>query len=261
MKTGTIYNILGVYSLRDQTDASEGLRAYKMYNETMRLFAHAYFTDVYAVSGIFAALSPMNDYKGNLRSLKTVLEAKKAKLLDCPDRFTVTTTNPNKRKAIEIAKGSAPIVVFKTANKVRNFYVNISNPNDRYAVTIDRHMIGVWQGFRDKEGRVPDYDIVANDFRKAANMVSVLPNQLQACCWFVWKRIHSIVYDPQQDLFQMPDNIWRSITKPDDIEAFPFRKLGEKSKHVSGSQKRRNKRTPSKEEKNMILDSVFKETS
>jgi hypothetical protein len=122
---GTVYNILGVYSRADPLDLVEGHAAYEMYHRTMRHFADEYLTSVERVAGIFAALSPMNDYRGNLRSMKTVLDA----IRECRpvDDVTVTTTHPNRDKAWQIANHVEPTTVLRSS-KVRSFYDNIAHP-------------------------------------------------------------------------------------------------------------------------------------
>ncbi len=73
-------------------------------------------------SAVFSALSPNNDYHGNLSDAHALLDAKRKSLTI--DDFTVHTYGQNKRKAWRIAHGEEPLDLI-VANKTRNFFLNI----------------------------------------------------------------------------------------------------------------------------------------
>ena len=100
--------------------------------------------------------------------------------------------------------GEAPLDLI-IANKTRNFFMNICDPNDPVPVTVDGHMLNVWRGRR--EGlvglRFPRnlYEGVAEDIRKVAHEREVLPCQAQGIIWITWRRIHGILTTKQTELW------------------------------------------------------------
>jgi hypothetical protein len=96
-------------------------------------------------AAVFAALSPNNDYHGNLRDADRLLEAAKNKI--GIDDFKVSTYGNNKRKAWSIANGVEPldVIVFP---KTRSFFLNIFDPLDPHPVTVDGHIYNAWHGRR-----------------------------------------------------------------------------------------------------------------
>lgn len=59
----------------DSTDRKDGARAYAAYRTVLQRFADHYGAPLDRTVAAFAALSPNNDYHGNLRSLSSVLRA------------------------------------------------------------------------------------------------------------------------------------------------------------------------------------------
>lgn len=86
-------------------------------------------------------------------------------------------------------------------HKVRNFFVNISNPNDKNAVTIDTHAVAAALlkplAGSDAEvntnlsgppksastGLVGSYPVLADAYRELANELGILPRELQSITW------------------------------------------------------------------------------
>ena len=66
-------NIMMVWERADAIDRYEGIMAYQRYNATMQEIGAAFCFSLESVVGAFCALSPNNDYIGNLRSLVTLL--------------------------------------------------------------------------------------------------------------------------------------------------------------------------------------------
>lgn len=214
-------NVLKVYRRADAIDRSEGLLAYSRYNAMLSEMADAYGTSTDCACAVFAALSPVNDYIGNLRSTVSVFECKKQGR--SPQEIVATTFTKNRIKAWRLANGEEPLSVL-SGRKVLNFYHNLRNPLDPVPVTIDRHALSITRGNRDDNGRgMTDatYDLIAATYRTAAEVLGVLANQLQATTWFAWKRINNVLYDPQLDLFQN-GNQWRAQIAFRDIKPFPF---------------------------------------
>jgi len=144
-------------------------------------------------AAVFAALSPNNDYHGNLRDTHTLLSAAKAGL--AVDGFTVSTYGQNKRKAWRIAHGEDPLDLI-VAKKTRNFFLNVDDPSNPVPVTVDGHMYNVWRSKRENlvglRWRIKHYDEIADGIRQVAAECGFVPCQLQAILWITWRRIHGI---------------------------------------------------------------------
>jgi len=166
--------------------------------------AHDFGFPAHVGAGVFAALSPNNDYLGNLRDCRKLLKGVQAGL---PlEVIKVSTYGNNKRKAYKIAQGANPLdlIVF---SKTRNFYLNIMDPNDPIPVTVDGHIFNAWEGTRlslkgaAQRFRAKHYETVADSIREIARQRGVLANQVQGIIWFCWRRIHGILYTAQQELW------------------------------------------------------------
>lgn len=222
-----IENILSVYAKVDRIDMEEGMQAYLRYHESLKYYARTYGILMPNVIGAFAALSPNNDYIGNLRSLVTLLQGmcSGARV----DHCTVSTYKACRARAWRFLQGEDFLAATK-GKKTRNFYLNILNPFDPDPITIDGHMACVWIGkrmtMRDVVRSRFKYDLVASDFRKAADGLDLLPNQLQAMLWFTWKRINRVLYSGDQlDVFaDNGSNHWNTLIDPTTIKPFPIKR-------------------------------------
>ena len=224
-----VQNIFKVWEQVDSIDLHEGMTAYEKYNQTMCRLAWHYDFPLSSVVGAFCALSPNNDYMGNLRSLVTVLKGfREHKLLW---DLTVSTYDSCKYRAWRCLLGQN-FMTFTKGPKTRSFYINIMKPTDNYAVTIDGHMYSVWYGKYLNMKAVAkmgfDYEAVAHDFRTVAFSIGIVPCQLQACLWFTWKRINNAVYNPQLGLFCADDH-WGLLPDVKRIKEFTCNDASPKS--------------------------------
>jgi hypothetical protein len=218
-------NIKKVWNRVDQIDYREGMLAYPRYNATLARLAAFYGAAFHSTVAAFCALSPNNDYMGNLRSLATLLKAKQEGFPD-DNLLHVSTYNACRNRAWRFLSGENFLEVTK-GKKTRSFYQNILDPNDTHPVTIDGHMVCVWKGQRMKMVEVAwsgfRYDTVANDFREFAAEMGLIPNQVQAVLWFTWKRINNVIFKPQMSLFSKPHDHWGLDLDATDITPFyPF---------------------------------------
>lgn len=233
-----IDNVLKVYRQADEIDRWEGSVAYLRYNATLTALARRYDTPLPRVVGAFAALSPNNDYMGNLRSLVTLLEGMRlgAREEDC----TVSTYKACRHRAWGFLHG-ADFLASTRGPKTRNFYQNILRPRDPEPVTIDGHAVCAAIGKRMRMVEVVrtrfKYEEVAQSYREAAARVGLLPNQLQATVWFTWKRIHQVVYTPQLNAF-MAGNQWGSLLDPTTLRPFPIGAANGRNKEGAGAESR-----------------------
>lgn len=144
-------------------------------------------------AAVFSALSPNNDYHGNLGDVHTLLAA--ATSGTSLDSFSVHTYGHNKRKAWQIAHGADPLELI-VAKKTRSFFLNIDNPDNPEPVTVDGHMINIWRCQRQNlvglraSGSL--YDTVADGVRALAQEHRMIPCQMQGVLWLTWRRLHGI---------------------------------------------------------------------
>jgi hypothetical protein len=158
-------------------------------------------------AAVFAALSPNNDYLGNLRDTARLLEAARAG--QPIESFGVSTYGNNKRKAWRIAHGENPLdlIVFR---KTRNFFLNVVDPTNPVPVTVDGHIFNAWTGERiplvaaAQKLRHHLYDQVAEDIRQMGAERRLIPNVVQGIIWYAWKRLHRIRHTDQLE-FWKPD--------------------------------------------------------
>jgi hypothetical protein len=224
MKREHLDNVRRVLDAADLVDREEGMQAYPRYRVTLYRFALHYGLPLDSVVGAFVALSPNNDYWGNLRSLNTLCEGM-AQGEHAADNLTVSTYGACKRRAWSALQGT-PFLDFTKGPKTRAFFQNIMDPTDRWPVTVDGHMVGVWFNRRltMKEAVATRfrYEEVANGVRLVAYERALVANQVQAMCWFAWKRLNNVVYDPQLDLLRgLAGDQWFLDVHPSQVPVYP----------------------------------------
>lgn len=186
-------------------DFTVGLNAYPKYNQIMHRLAEHCHTTPKIAAAVFAALSPNNDYHGNLRDAHTLLlAAHRGRALEA---FSVSTYGQNKRKAWRIVHGADPLELI-VAKKTRNFFLNVDNPHDPVPVTVDGHMVNIWRCKRESLVglRFPRdlYDVIADGVRTLAAAHGLVPCQAQSILWITWRRIHHIKPATQMEFWD-PD--------------------------------------------------------
>lgn len=196
----SIENLERTYRLASEIDHKIALSAFKKYNTLVSAIAAKHGFTPAVGAAVFAALSPNNDYHGNLRDTDKLLSAAHQGL--SLDDFSVCTYHPNKRKAWAIANGADPLQEI-VALKTRNFYLNVSNPDDPLPVTIDGHMRNIWFNER-KPLQAADWRravrVDAKLYTKIAEGVRYLAkdkgyavaNQMQGILWITWRKLHGI---------------------------------------------------------------------
>lgn len=191
-------------------DIQQGTEAFDRYHRLLSMVAQETGHSIAAACGVFSALSPNNGYLGNVRDAARLLRAHQ--LGRTLDQFTVQTYGNNKRKAWAIAGGADPLAQI-TADKTRNFYLNLLDPSDPYPVTIDGHIFNIWNGTkkplksRDPLQRIERiagrlYQEVAHDLRQVANRKKQPANRVQGILWFAWRRMHGVIA-PQAEIWDL----------------------------------------------------------
>lgn len=222
----SIDNLAALYRLSDDFDRREGKQAYFRYHYVLRSFADHYGFAIDRTIAAFSALSPNSDYKGNLRSLASVLGAIRD---GAPiDVVTVTTYRHALERAWAFATGAKEFTIETKGMKTLAFYDNILKPWDNRRVTVDGHMVAAWRNERltMKEAKVEGkahYLEIQDGVIELARRYGVLPSQMQATLWFARKRIERIKYDAQTDLFSL-DDAWQTELTP--ATAPPYPRIG-----------------------------------
>lgn len=211
-------NIRRIYAQADEDDIREGKLAYWRYHGVIKAFADEYDAPVDRALAAFCALSPNNDYFGNLRSLASVLQGVRDGI-PC-DRVTVSTYKHCRDRAYSYVTGETSFLGKSKGLKIRSFYHNILDPDDRRHVTIDGHMKAAYEGrnMTMKEAIIRtkgEYFRIADATKRLARNEGLIPNQLQAIVWFARKRTQRVKYNPQLNLFGDPSDKWGTVVHVD----------------------------------------------
>ena len=202
-------NLARVYEQATERDIQVALVSYEKYRQITAKIASKYGFAPLIGAAVFAALSPNNDYWGNLRNTDDLLAAAAAgKPIES---VKVSTYGNNKRKAWRIAHGEDPdklIVALKTSN----FFHNIAEPKDPRWITIDGHMYNIWWGKRAPiQSKNPavrvvkvdrsNYQIIAAGVSAFGQAKGFIPSEMQSILWQTWRRVNSIRTPAQQELW------------------------------------------------------------
>lgn len=110
-------------------------------------------------------------------------------------------------------------------HKVRNFFNNISNPNDKNAVTIDTHAVAaallkplsgkskqVAYNFGGSSavstGMTGTYPVYADAYRELANELGILPREVQSITWEAGRGLFKATFKSNKSNEQKIDNVW-----------------------------------------------------
>jgi hypothetical protein len=216
-----------MFDQADAVDIQEGLLAYTRYNLVMTSLSTRYGVSLPRVVAAFCATSPNNDYVGNLRSTLTLLDAHQRGIPF--EQVQISTYRHCGQRAMRYIDGSSSFLDEAKGQKIRAFYHNIVDPEDRRFVTVDGHMVAAWRGQRlTMKEAIPRRDEFANisiATKSIAFNQFMLPCQVQAIIWFARKRIYNVRYDGQLDLFGSGD-AWRTLRDVWALEPFPPRSTG-----------------------------------
>lgn len=124
------------------------------------------------------------------KDLTTPVEGKEA----------VFVSKADLRKVLRLRQVESAADVFSATGgmKQKNFYVNLLDPADPHATTVDRHMHDIFFGVatagdfkmltRSSLGE-SNYDLLAEAIRDVAKERNALPNQIQGITWDVWRML------------------------------------------------------------------------
>lgn len=112
-----------------------------------------------------------------------------------PQNVTVSTYGQNKSKAVNLINTADLGQI--GGRKVTSFYKNILNPSCPDNVTIDRHAARACYGLKGLKMSSDDIPPIASDkrynqykvlYKRLADKLGILPNQLQAIIWVNFKK-------------------------------------------------------------------------
>ena len=202
---------------------AQSAKVYPMYRQTLQNWAKFYSVGLIPTVEAFVALSPNNDYHGNLRSLSSVMEALTHS--DGLNAFNVTTYRACAERALSYLKGDVSFSDTVTGLKIRAFRRNILYPDCSKSVTIDGHMVAVYTGLNlTMKEAVPyvatpnRYRHVEAKFRRAARLAEIPAPAFQAGLWLGRKAAQGINYSEQTDFFL--GHPWLSAQEPQNWPAY-----------------------------------------
>jgi hypothetical protein len=191
-----IHNIVTVLRDSDETQHAEGLLWYPNAQKAAYDIATRHGIAVYLVVAVIAALSPNNKWSRNVTNAATLIDAFLRG--DGIDSVRVSTYNKMKQKAWDILAARPDYEGAKAmlkGQKITSFFMDIMG---EFNVTIDGHARNIAYGERvgltdDRTNiGVREYRALQAAYEEAARRVGLMPYQLQAITWRVWRDRHGI---------------------------------------------------------------------
>jgi len=191
-----IYNILEVYRDVSKTQHSEGLLWYSDAQKAAQDIAAKYDIAVYIVVAVISALSPNNKWARNVVNADALIAAFLRG--DGIDSVKVSTYHAMKRKAWDILAARPDYDGAKRmlkGQKITSFFMDIMG---EFNVTIDGHARNI--AYDERVGLTDDrtnigvreYRALQAAYEEAARRIGLMPYQLQAITWRVWRDRHGI---------------------------------------------------------------------
>ena len=191
-----IYNIISVWTDADETQRAEGLLWYEQAKREAYHIAMKHDVPVYIAVAVIAALSPNNKSSRNIVNADALIGAfiRGDGLLS----VKVSTYHAMKRKAWDILAARPSYNGAKAmlkGQKITSFFCDIMG---EFNVTIDGHARNIAYGERvgltdDRSNiGVREYRALQAAYEEAARRVGLMPYQLQAITWRVWRDRHGI---------------------------------------------------------------------
>lgn len=188
LSTGQFQNIIhnqtNAFNIANEDQIQRGLAWY----ETANRIAESLHPDIETAGGVIAALSGSGgEWVKNVRNAESFIKTGK---------LPYGTVGDNVEKAQKILEGEHYTTVLPKGLKEANFARVIINPNDPHAVAVDTQHYDASTGLKmpwkearrglESQGR---YNTIADATRMVAERKGLLPNQLQAIDWLVWKEL------------------------------------------------------------------------
>ena len=200
LKVNYRLNIESYWEGVTQFDLEAGAGAYPAYHEMMRRVSSHYELNQTLVTEAFAALSPNNDYVGNLRSLVSLVEGYK---LGTP--YTVTTYRACADRAMAYLDGSVDFLSTVKGKKITAFRNCIVDPVGCTDFVLDGHMaaVALGQNLTMKQAVFAiaqhKYKNIERPYMCFAKDIAVTPSVVQASLWYSRKRREGTLHTLQVD--------------------------------------------------------------
>ena len=183
-------NIIEWYWLASPDEIVRGATWYDHAHQYALALAEKHNTNLAIAAGVISALSPGATWERNLLDASAVFTVGADAMVGSYGR--------NKEKALALIDGSlAPDDAFSTSGyKTLQFWRNICSPDVAGPVTIDRHCTRAALGSHlhpneaIKWSKHPrKYERIQSAYQIAADDLDLLPHQLQAIVWLVFRRL------------------------------------------------------------------------
>lgn len=192
-----VKNILSFYQLATLAENNEGLIWYSDAKVYAKELASRHGLSISQVVGIIAAFSPQAGWLENKRYVVTFLLH--------PNSVLRSKVTIDKARAILALKNESAIYealsIANKAYKTKAFFNNILNPDIQTNVTIDRHAIAACIQKTDNVSALDEnfakltqaqYEFFELAYIEAAKQVKILPQQMQAIVWTVYRRLRDL---------------------------------------------------------------------
>jgi hypothetical protein len=186
-----VHNIMACYRSADDLQVAEGLLWYSDAQKAAHNIAAKYGIAVYIVVAVISALSPNNKWSRNLTNADALIGAFLRG--DGIDAVKVSTYHAMKKKAWDILAARPDYDGAKRmlkGQKITSFFMDIMG---EFNVTIDGHARNI--AYDEKVGLTDDrtnigvreYRGLQAAYEEAAQRLGLMPYQIQAITWRVWR--------------------------------------------------------------------------
>jgi hypothetical protein len=186
-----VHNVMACYRAADDVQVAEGLLWYSDAQKAAHIIAAKYGIAVYIVVAVIAALSPNNKWTRNVINAEMLIAAFLRG--DGIDAVKVSTYHAMKKKAWDILAARPDYDGAKRmlkGQKITSFFMDIMG---EFNVTIDGHARNI--AYDEKVGLTDDrtnigvreYRALQAAYEEAARRLKLMPYQLQAITWRVWR--------------------------------------------------------------------------
>lgn len=186
-----VHNIMACYRAADDVQVAEGLLWYSDAQKAAHNIAAKYGIAVYIVVAVIAALSPNNKWTRNVINAEMLIAAFLRG--DGIDAVKVSTYHAMKKKAWDILAARPDYDGAKRmlkGQKITSFFMDIMG---EFNVTIDGHARNI--AYNEKVGLTDDrtnigvreYRGLQAAYEEAAQRLGLMPYQIQAITWRVWR--------------------------------------------------------------------------
>tara|TARA_B100001063_G_C16710722_1_gene527852 strand:+ start:477 stop:1091 length:615 start_codon:yes stop_codon:yes gene_type:complete len=186
-----VHNIMACYRAADSLQVAEGLLWYPDAQKQAHNIAAKYGIAVYIVVAVIAALSPNNKWTRNVVNADALIAAFLRG--DGIDAVKVSTYHAMKKKAWDILAARPDYDGAKRmlkGQKITSFFCDIMG---EFNVTIDGHARNI--AYDEKVGLTDDrtnigvreYRGLQAAYEEAAQRLGLMPYQIQAITWRVWR--------------------------------------------------------------------------